>query len=270
MENTGYVYPARENAKGTYAQEDLVRLGDKLERWVFDKKIVPLLKIKQQGTLLDIGTGEGRYALYFGKHANKIILVEPDEYRLQKAVDALHSLKATIEDIHGTVSNANIECASVDLALCIHVLQHIHEDDASAILIKAREWLKEGGFFVLAFTKKTKIDSEYNIGWKENGTSKYGPTPKTLFDIVAKERPSGIIPVRKIPLDEVRNTLKSIGFDVISEEAYTPKLHDLYKTKMGRLLLPLYKVVPVSISHRLLHFVGYSKFVDVVMVARKR
>jgi SAM-dependent methyltransferase len=264
---SSYKYPASENPKGTHLREDLIDNIDRLEEYIFRK--VREFTGEPSGLLIDIGAGEGRYSAFFGKNASEIVLIEPDTQRLNKAQENLNDLAAKVEVVEGRVDDAQISAQSADLVLNVHVLQHIHPLAAYNILKKASEWLKPGGIFVLCFTKKTKSDSDYNVSWVEEGKSLYGPIPKGIFELITTQQVEGALPVKKIDLNLVNNHLKSLGFELLFEEQYSPRLLDLQRSGFGRFMLSFYKRINPVVLHGFLKKTKYSKFVDVCLVLRK-
>lgn len=265
---TSYHYPASENAKGTHLSEGLIKTNDNLEAQIFQQ--VHGIIGDTEGSIVDIGAGEGRYSVLFGTRALHITVIEPDAARLARAEANLGSSNATVCGVEGGVLDAGIAPGSVDLALNVHVLQHIHSKAATDILDKAAEWLRPGGKLVLCFTKRTTADSEYNLSWKEDGKIGYGPIPREVFERIVDQPFEGTLPVHKLDKSAVKQQLEERDLEIIYEEDYTPRLLDMKRSRLGRLAIACYKKMNPMLVNKLQKSMGYKKFVDTCIVAQKR
>ena len=104
----------------------------KSERFVLNhvKNLFEKQFLNKNATLLDAGCGDGRLLFEFEKYFKKIIAIEPDQKRLEKAKNAFNSDKADF-------INTGIETFSYkskfDAIVCSHVIQHVETDHVSMI-----------------------------------------------------------------------------------------------------------------------------------------
>lgn len=265
-----YKYAFRENAKGVSAKDkqNSVSRADAMERYVFRKQILPLVEdLVNKDLLIDIGSGEGRYSEYFGNEFNNIIAVEPDEHRFNQTKSQLQKLK-NVTCIHGTVSDIPKD-QKADLLINIHVLQHIHAKEIEKILDFAGKQIKVGGLFVLAITKKTKIDYSWNIAWEDEEKSYYTKVSSDLFEHITAENLDGILPVKKLELEEVRSNLATRGFKIVKLVEYAPHGFDLKKPVIGIVFNWFYKLLPFGLFLFLASTLKFPRFEDIVIVAKK-
>jgi ubiquinone/menaquinone biosynthesis C-methylase UbiE len=272
MNQNEYIYPFRKNAKGVHdITKTYVEKGDSIEKHIFDTIVLPHIKtLGNPKFVVDIGAGEGRYSQYFGTNAEQIVAIEPDEYRCEKTRENLKSMNTKTECIHGTVADAHIDEKSADLVVNIHVLQHIHPDDATAILDFAARTLRSGGFFVLAFTKKTRLDEDWNITWVSNNKSHYVEVPEEVFRLVSAAHLPTVLPVRKLHTDEILKELEQRGFSIEATKEYAPRFLGEKKKVIGKFFMWLYRHLPATTFHTMTKLIGYPLFEDIVVVAKKK
>ncbi len=271
MNKDSYIYPFRKNAKGTNTAEIYAERGDALERYIFDAVVWPYVKEQgEQAFVIDVGAGEGRYSQYFGRNAKSVMALEPDEHRCNKARENTASMAAAVECVQGTVADAQVGNDSADLVVNIHVLQHVHPDDATAILDFAARTVRSGGLFVLAFTKKTPLDEDWNMTWSENGRSHYVEVPEDVFRMVSGAHLPTVLPVRKLHADEILKELEHKGFAIEARQEYAPRFLGEKKKLQGIFFKWLYRNLSSPVFHKLINTVGYPLQEDIVVVARKK
>lgn len=268
---TDYIYPFRQNAKGTNIAAVYSKKGDDLERYILDTYVWPYVeKLGKLSFVIDVGAGEGRYSHYFGKHATKVMAIEPDEYRCNKTKENLASIDAAVECVHGTVKDAHVGAASADIVANIHVLQHVHPDDATAMLDFAERTVRSGGLLILAFTKKTVLDEDWNLAWSENNQPHYVEVPQDVFTLVSASHIPTVLPVHKLQADDVLLELKQRNFTIEATHEYAPRFLGEKKKLKGKFFMWLYRKMSSRSFHRLVTAIGYPLLEDIVVVARKQ
>lgn len=268
---TDYIYPFRQNAKGVNFADVYTQKGDTLERYIFDTHVWPYVEgLGKLSFVIDVGAGEGRYSQYFGKHATRVMAIEPDEYRCNKAKENLASIDASVECVHGTVKEAHVDNASADAVATVHVLQHIHPDDATAILDFAARTVRSGGLFILAFTKKTMLDEDWNLAWTDNNQPHYVEVPEDVFKMVSTSHVPTVLPVHKLHTDDVLLELKQRRFTIEATHEYAPRFLGEKKKLKGKFFMWLYRKMSSRSFHRLVTTIGYPLLEDIVVVARKQ
>ncbi len=266
MNNT-YQYAFRENAKGVFTHNVYVSKGDKLEKYIFDKYALPYIeKLPSKEVLVDIGSGEGRYSRYFGQNFKKVVAVEPDEHRYKKTIESLADMK-NVEFVHGTAGSVVLD-KKADAIVNIHVLQHIHKDAVEEILEFATHNLATGGIFILAMTKKTKLDYQWNIAWQDD-RARYSAVPEQVFEYVTSENVPGVLPVRKEDIKVVLQRLRDKNFSIEAQVEYAPRFVDQKHRLVGKIFMFLYSFLPVDIFYHFVNLVGYPLQEDVLIVARR-
>ena len=81
------------------------------------------------GSVVDVGCGQGRACRMAAKYASRVVGIDYDEPLIRQAIQATND--ENVEYIHGDVT-ANLGGQQFDLAMLIHVIEHI--DDADKIL----------------------------------------------------------------------------------------------------------------------------------------
>ena len=121
--------------------------ADGYHRWVFSSfaRYVP------HGTVLEVGSGHGRYARLLAARAARVIVSDIDP----RAVDNLRAELGHLTNVEYRVMDG-VDCAAVatqvDMVLLVNVLEHIVDD--AAVLTACLETIAPGGcvaVFVPAF-----------------------------------------------------------------------------------------------------------------------
>lgn len=263
-----YQYAFRDNAKGVSEVDKVyISKSDQFEHYLFDRYVIPYVqKIKIKEVLVDIGSGEGRYSEYFGKDFKKVIALEPDEQRYANSFKNLKHLQNT-ECIHGTVNDVPKNIIA-DVIINIHVLQHVHSSAVDEILNYTTSQLKIGGLFILAITKKTDIDEPWNIAWQEGKKALYSAVPETIFEYITVKNIPGILPVRKVGLEEIEVELKNRGFKIEHSIEYAPHL-EKKPSIIEKIFMFFYRHFPPSIYNSIKELPGHPRYADVLLIARK-
>ena len=121
--------------------------ADGYHRWVFSN----FARHVSSGTVLEVGSGHGRYARLLAARAGRVIVSDIDPDAIERLRTDLGDLPNVDYRVMDGVDRA-IVGTDVDAILLINVLEHIADD--AAVLRSCRETLRPGGclgIFVPAF-----------------------------------------------------------------------------------------------------------------------
>jgi len=118
--------------------------------------------VKNKNTILDAGTGTGRFAQYFAGKGKDVIAMDTSESMLAKTRERIQKDRTgrKIKPIYGDIEEIPLGNKTVDAITCIHVLVHF-ENIEKAIREFARV-LKPGGVLVFELANSRAAKS-YNI-----------------------------------------------------------------------------------------------------------
>ncbi len=121
----------------------LGRLGFELSGEIYDKAFHNQTKalseeflrrwIPQDGSVIDIGCGTGRWCQVASNYAANVVGIDYDESLIRRAKEEF--VGTNVEYIVGDVTN-DLQNRTFDLALLTHVIEHI--DDADTLLVSLR------------------------------------------------------------------------------------------------------------------------------------
>jgi SAM-dependent methyltransferase len=99
----------------------------------------------QHSTAADFGAGTGRWAQFIMENFSQTYLVEPSDGAFRVLKNKFTNNKKVILE-HKTISNSEIQCASLDFAMSLGVLHHISDTGQAFKDINIK--LKNGGIFL--------------------------------------------------------------------------------------------------------------------------
>lgn len=258
-----YIYPIRENARGTNAE--LYSAWNMVEKYVFDKRVIPLIE-GTNNVILDVGAGEGKYSMLVAPHAKELIVVEPDTYRLDKAKKTLKSIQLKKTFLAEMGEQIEIQEASVDVAMCIHLFQHITQSNADKVLTNLAKSLRPGGLLILFFSDNTEYPTEFHLSWMNKGKPIVAHIPESVFEVLTRTEHEGALQFRSIKKESIIRQLKKMGFNLEVSEGYMPVYpgiaKKLVKVAASVVLNPVWR-------HKLLHYFGYDNYIDRCVVMSK-
>jgi tellurite methyltransferase len=123
---------------------------------------VPLLHQRGVQTVIDIGCGVGRHALYLADQGFTVTGIDLSRSGLDVARQAASSAGVTIDYRTGDFTDIPAEVRSFDLALAWNVIYHGDEDVVRTAFAEIRRVLKPGGLFL--GTMISKRHSRYGEG----------------------------------------------------------------------------------------------------------
>ena len=145
----GYPQPAKRNI--------LLRFARKLITQMMAKNISVIIPYIENGRILDVGCGSGRFLKWLKEHGWDVYGVELSEKAAQNAA------KSGLNVFCGELQDAGYSSGSFDAILINQVLEHVH--DPMAILREANRLLKNGGRLIVGVPNiesyESRIFGEY-------------------------------------------------------------------------------------------------------------
>ncbi len=124
-------------------------------RWLLkpSKLCVELIQYKTSGSVLDLGTGDGRNALYLAHHGFDVTAVDIDPARIQRLRKHAKELGVDVQTIVSDITQVELsDC--YDVILAIATLHFLPGDVARSTIHKMKNHTQSGGFnVVLVFTE---------------------------------------------------------------------------------------------------------------------
>lgn len=175
---------------------------------------------KNGSLLIDFGCGEGRLLAEFEKYFEKIIAVEPDKLRLEKAVKFAN--KSNICDktlfINELIENAIIP-EPADTVILSHIIQHIHPNTVNPIFKKINKNLKDGGLFYLATNNMNGHRDKYSKSHRVNNKL-YDTRINRKEFISLINNNMGILPVHWFSQKKLVKMLTDNGFKILYSSTF--------------------------------------------------
>jgi 2-polyprenyl-6-hydroxyphenyl methylase / 3-demethylubiquinone-9 3-methyltransferase len=106
-------------------------------------------------TVVDIGCGGGLFAEEWARMGARVIGVDPSAPSLQTARAHAESQGISIDYREGTGEKLPLEDASVDIACCVDVLEHVSNLDA--VLAETARVLRPGGVYLFDTINRTRL-----------------------------------------------------------------------------------------------------------------
>ncbi len=153
----------------------------KLFKLIFEK--TP--SIKNQGKIIDIGSGFGRLAPEYANFFKNCLLIEPSNKLLKEAKKFCQKYK-NVNFQKSFVEKLPVANRSFDVALMIRVAHHL--EDLEKMITEVTRVLKPGGYFILEFANKihlkNRLKAIFHFNWRfflehqpENLKTKKGSNP---------------------------------------------------------------------------------------------
>ena len=161
-------------------------------------------KLKRGGRLLDIGCGTGEFLHEMQDHGWQVEGLEMDEKAAEFARTENNLSVQTLE-----LQDCDFPDQSFDVITLWHVLEHLY--DPKENLKKMRNFLKDGGFILIAVPNISSLDARF---YKSNWVALDAPrhlfhfTPETM-SVFCKRAGLGIQKFYQLPLDAFFNCLMS-------------------------------------------------------------
>ncbi len=138
-----------------------------------------LHKYRNSGTLLDVGAGDGRNALYLAREGFVVTARDIAATGLEKLSARAEAEGLKVATEVGDVRDMEGE-GRYDVLLCTYVLHHMPREDALAVIRSMQEHTSSGGLnAVSTFTDKGEFYE------RDAQTSRFYPVPHELADLYA-------------------------------------------------------------------------------------
>lgn len=212
--SNNYIYPDMDDAVtvALLAKEDL---------WERDEKEIleyAMCLVQRGKIFIDAGCGFGRLIPVFAQHFEKIIAIEPDFGRMQKAKEVikLAGLDKKVEFVQSPIENVSIKNA--DTVLSSHVIQHISTDAVPIVLRKMRTMLKLCGLLILTTNNSPREADRFVQSFLLDGKNVEEEIQRTEFERLIGT--TGVVPVRQFSSETLANLLRDAGFTVIAQRLF--------------------------------------------------
>jgi cyclopropane fatty-acyl-phospholipid synthase-like methyltransferase len=111
-----------------------------------------LSKLPQKSTILDLGAGEGRNAIYLAKNGHMVTAVDFSEKGIRKIEKRAKKNKVHIDTIVANISDREFvsKLGSFDAILANKVIQFLKQEDGNYAVEYIKEHTKPGGYVAIA------------------------------------------------------------------------------------------------------------------------
>jgi 2-polyprenyl-6-hydroxyphenyl methylase/3-demethylubiquinone-9 3-methyltransferase len=133
-----------------------LRTGLNPARLTYFDQVCSRLGLEPAGrTAIDIGCGGGMLAEELARIGMTVIAVDPAEASLRTAREHAARSGLRIDYRNGAGEQLPLEDASVDIAVCVDVLEHV--DDVDVVLRETARVLHPGGLYVFDTVNRTRL-----------------------------------------------------------------------------------------------------------------
>ena len=204
-----------------YPNEDIIRFCSRLirKRLTHDTYEVK----KNAETVLDLGCGNGRHAIYFAREGLKASGIDVSEKAIEWAVDWAQREGLDVDFRTGDISNLPYADESFDVVVSHGVLDHVRAELAVTAVNQVRRILRVGGLFYCDL--RCADDFEYGTGTEV--------APNTFMVDHGYEQ--GLVQ-HFFTLDEIK-ALFDGQFRIIYSEITERRLEPDYKRRYSRWIL---------------------------------
>jgi len=214
----------------------------KEESWEQDEKDVlsqALRFVQSGGVLVDAGCGFGRLIPVFAPHCAKIIAIEPDSDRIEKARQTVEYAKLSekVEFVNLPLEEVVLP-QPADVVLSSHIIQHVSTSIVQLIIHSMAQMLATDGLLILATNTSPNETDRFTKGYLQNGENIEDEITQSEFEQLIGNT-EGVVPVHMYSEDTIGLLLETAGFTILEEHFF----------------------------HR---GVGYPKGRDVLVIAKKR
>ena len=112
-----------------------------------------ILKYKKSGSVLELGTGEGRNALFLASRGFQVTAIDISNQGIANLQDKAKELGVTINAQVKDIENFKIE-SDFDVFISTYVFHHLRRPNVAQLIQSMQDHTKTGGFHAIAaFTK---------------------------------------------------------------------------------------------------------------------
>ncbi len=134
------------------------------EKYFFGKDAPPyikkLLTLKNSGTVLDLGCGEGPEIVFFAQNGFDVLGVDISEVGLKKAHKLAEEKGIKVKTQKSSITNFKYE-RDYDIILSLNTLHFLKEADAKRAIQKMKEHTKKNGINVLNVFTNVKTTQKF-------------------------------------------------------------------------------------------------------------
>ncbi len=172
--------------------------------------------IKSGQLFIDAGCGQGRLIPEFSGLFNKIIAIEPDAARIQRAKEYISQfgIQDKVEFLNIPTEKLTIN-NEANAALSSHIIQHIPTASVVAVIQSIYNSLKNGGLFILTTSNSKSDKDQFEKNHIENNELVQEVITEEEFNKLTTNREM-ILPVHEFSQQSLDNILTSVGFKVIA------------------------------------------------------
>ncbi len=131
-----------------------------------------LLKHKKSGTVLDLGTGEGRNALFLAKHGFNVTAVDISREGIKKLERLALENKVRINTFVKDIRNFNFS-ENYDIILSFATLHFLEKEEIERVIKKIKEHTSYNGFNVITVFTEENPNKNFSYLFKRNELKKY-------------------------------------------------------------------------------------------------
>ena len=264
----GYYYETKK--EGSYSAKR-INLANKLLDIAIDSfGSIPKNKIN----LVDIGCSIGTFAIYFSKKGFNAIGIDFDVNAIKLAKKLNKSEKGSAKFFQKDISQLTNEVKSVDIAICMDIFEHLHDDELGSFLYSIKNSLSKNGSIIF---HTLPLEYDYLFWNSKKGIvefpfflSPFKYLPKHLFskivriyaliiDIgmvfflnkVYKQHIKKFSHCNPLTKERLKDIFERAGFDLLVYESGF--IHDQFREKNKKYFLKHY------ITHRSLYGVAKPK-----------
>lgn len=164
----------------------------------FAKRALPLIQKLKLKTVLDLGCGNGRDALYFTRHGLHVMALDISE----SGIKSLQSKNDTITCIQGDISTYTGKPNSFDVIFAHLSIQYFNDATTSKIFSRLHSMLNKGGLLFVKckstddplFGKGEKVEENVYVydHMRHFFTKKYMAEKLNAFTVLQIRKSSGI------------------------------------------------------------------------------
>jgi len=204
-----------------YPNEDIIRFCARLirKRLTHDSYDVK----KEVETVLDLGCGNGRHAIYFAREGLKASGIDVSEQAINWAIDWAQRENLDIDFRVGDIADLPYADASFDVVVSHGVLDHVRVDLARAAVKEVRRTLRKSGLFYCDL--RCSDDFEYGTGTEV----------ETNTFVVERGYEQGLVQ-HFFTLDEIKALFDGL-FRIIYSEITERRLEPDYRRRYSRWIL---------------------------------
>jgi len=131
-----------------------------------------LLKHKKSGTVLDLGTGEGRNALFLAKHGFNVTAVDISGEGIKKLERLALENKVRINTFVKDIRNFNFS-ENYDVILSFATLHFLEKEEIERVIKKMKKHTSYNGFNVITVFTEENPNKNFSYLFKRNELKNY-------------------------------------------------------------------------------------------------